>query len=340
ILPDHTDLEGLQLFRIGPSVPSEAFWSGYGFALRQPAVEPVVNSIDLTDFSTKLAARVGILDGYNDAINAGLLGGIRLRGKGFNYELEPDKEYDKEDLWDRLCKGATIALSGGTEEHGLDWFREHGHYTVDYPLIRHFLHPVMKRWGLRYEIPYQEGIQRIGEQLANRLGEQDIHFWDQQLGEYQALPKCEDFSQVWQESCRAQGVDPDDYGFWLINTRSMQYAWGSNAALPLMAEAARNVPGFKGALINKGVAEEMGIKQDDVITIESMHAKVRARAVLREGVRPDVVVFTGQFGHWKTPFARDLAIPNLNSLTAPETTTLDSGGSASDVVKVRIRKEA
>ncbi len=340
ILPDHTDLEGLQLFRIGPSVHSEAFWSGYGFALRQPAVEPVVNSIDLTDFSTKLAARVGILDGYNDAINAGLLGGIRLRGKGFNYELEPDKEYDKEDIWDHLCKGATMALSEGTEEHGLDWFREHGHYAVDYPLIRHFLHPVMTRWGLRYEIPYQEGIQRIGEQLANRLHEQDIHFWDQQLGEYQALPKCEDFSQVWQESCRARGVDPDDYGFWLINTRSMQYAWGSNAALPLMAEAARNVPGFKGALINKGVAEEMGIKQDDVITIESMHAKVRARAVLREGVRPDVVVFTGQFGHWKTPFARDLAIPNLNSLTDPETTTLDSGGSASDVVKVRIRKEA
>ena len=84
----------------------------------------------------------------------------------------------------------------------------------------------------------------------------------------------------------------------------------------------------------------MGIKSDDVITIESMHAKVRARAVLRQGVRPDTVVFTGQFGHWKTPFAKDLAIPNLNALTAPETTTLDSGGSASDVVKVRIRKEA
>ncbi len=50
----------------------------------------MVNSIDLTDFSTKLAAKVGILDGYNDAINAGLLGGVRLRGKGFNYALEPD----------------------------------------------------------------------------------------------------------------------------------------------------------------------------------------------------------------------------------------------------------
>ena len=340
ILPDHTDLEGLQLFRIGPSVHSEAFWSGYGFALRQPAVEPVVNSIDLTDFSTRLAAKVGILEGYNDAINAGLLGGVRLRGKGFNYELEPDTEYSKEEINDRLCKASTMALSGGRDEHGLEWFREHGHYAVDYPLIRHFLHPVISRWGLRYELPYQEGIRRIGEELGNRLHEQDIHWWDEQLHEYQALPKCEDFSQIWQKACRDQGVDPDEYGFWLVNTRSMQYAWGSNAAIPLMAEAAKNVPGFKGALINTGAAEKMGIKQDDIITIESMHAKVRARAVLREGVRPDTVVFTGQFGHWKTPFARDLEIPNLNPLTDPATSSLDAGGSLSDVVKVRIRKEA
>lgn len=127
--------------------------------------------------------------------------------------------------------------------------------------------------------------------------------------------------------------------FWLINTRSMQYAWGSNAALPLMAEAAKNVPGFKGALINTRVAQGLGIKEMDRIVIESPHARVRARAVLREGVRPDTVVFTGQFGHWKTPFARDLGIPNLNALTVPDMDLIDSGGSTSDITKVRIRKE-
>ena len=50
------------------------------------------------------------------------------------------------------------------------------------------------------------------------------------------------------------------------------------------------------------------------------------------------MVFTGQFGHWKTPFAKDLGIPNLNALTAAKTTVLAAGGSASDVVKVRITK--
>ena len=339
ILPDHTDLEGLQLFRIGPSVHSESFWNAYGFALRQPVVEPVVNSIDMTDFATELAARVGILKEYSDAINAGLIGGLRLRGKNFNYALDANKQYSKEDIWDRLCKAATMTLSNGKEEHGLEWFKQNGYYAVDYPLIRHFLHPVMFRWGLRYEIPYQENIKRIGQELANRLHENDIHWWDEQLEEYQAFPKCEDFSKIWDECYRKAGANPDDYNFWLVNTRSMQYAWGSNAAIPIMAEVAKNVSGFKGALINKSVAEDLDIRENDIITIESIYSKVRARAVLREGVRPDTVVFTGQFGHWKTPFARDLGIPNLNSLTCPETTVIDAGGSSSDVVKVRIERE-
>ena len=138
--------------------------------------------------------------------------------------------------------------------------------------------------------------------------------------------------------CEMAGADPDDFQFWLINTRSMQYAWGSNAGMPLMAEAAKHVPGFKGALINKTVAQEMGLEEGDIMSIESSHAEVEARAVLREGVRPDTVVFTGQFGHWITPFAKDLGVPNMNTLIGPNKKMLDAGGSLSDVVKVRIQK--
>ncbi|MEE8452976.1 MAG: molybdopterin-dependent oxidoreductase [Thermoguttaceae bacterium] len=339
ILPDHTDLEGLQLFRIGPSVHSESYWTSYGFALRQPVVEPVVNSMDMTDFSTEVADRVGLLEDYNGAINAGLILGIRLKGDASDHELQAGKKYDTEEIWDRLCKAATMALSDGKEERGLSWFQENGYYAVPYPQIRHYLHPVMVRWGLRYELPYQENIRRVGEELANRLHENDIHWWDDQLVEYQTFPECEDFTKIWEDACRQVGADPADYDFWLVNTRSMQFAWGSNVAVPMMAEAAKRVSGFKGALINRSVAEKLGIKEDDIITIESFHGRVRARAVPREGVRPDTIVFTGQFGHWKTPFARDLGIPNLNVLTDPKTLVMDSGGSLADVVKVRVRKE-
>ncbi|MEW5815403.1 MAG: molybdopterin dinucleotide binding domain-containing protein, partial [Spirochaetota bacterium] len=339
ILPDHTDLEGLQLLRVGPSVHSESLWNAYGFALRQPAVEPIVNSIDMTDLATELALRVGMLSEYNRAINAGVLFGVRLTDKKYNYELDPDKKYSKEEIWDRLCKAATMVLSEGKDEFGLNWFRENGYYTVPYPYIRYFLHPVMVRWGLRYEIPYQENIMRIGKELGNRLGEHNIHWWDHQLKEYEALPTCEDFSEVYDNLCKKAGKNSQDYKFWLVNTRSMQYAWGSNAAIPMMAEAAKNVPGFKGALLNSSAAARMGIRENDTITISSIYASVKARAILREGVRPDTVVFTGQFGHWKTPFARELGIPNLNSLINIEPAAMDSGGSLADIVKVKITKE-
>jgi phenylacetyl-CoA:acceptor oxidoreductase len=338
ILPDHTDLEGLQLIRIGPSVHSESIWKGIGFALRQPATEPVVNSIDLTDFATELAARVGILDEYYDALNAGLMLGLRLKGKNYNYELKSDKKYSREEIWDSLCRAATMILSEGKDDHGLEWFKENGYYSIHYPYIRHFLHPVIVRWGLRYEIPYQENIMKIGEELGARLHENKMNWWDHQLKEYEALPKCEDYTQIWEEEVRKAGAKPKDYNFWLVNTRSMQYAWGSNAAIPMMAEVAKNVAGFKGAIINSTRAKKMKIKENDTISIESIDGKVKARAILREGVRPDTVVFTGQFGHWKTPFAKDLGIPNLNTVAIPSSSTLDAGGSSADIVKVKIRR--
>ena len=176
-------------------------------------------------------------------------------------------------------------------------------------------------------------------ELAARLHENGFQWWDDQLDEYSAFPECIDFSTVWDEDCRASGCDPDEYRFWLVNTRSMQYAWGSNASIPLMAEAAKHVPGFKGMLINTRVAEGLGISEGDIVKITSPASQIKARAVLREGVRPDTVVFTGQFGHWKTPFAKDLGIPNFNALTKPSRTLLDSGGSLADVIKVKIEKD-
>lgn len=41
ILPEGSDLESLQLFRLGPSTHSEAYWERYGFSLRQPGGKPL-----------------------------------------------------------------------------------------------------------------------------------------------------------------------------------------------------------------------------------------------------------------------------------------------------------
>ena len=61
LLPDCTDLEGLQLLRIGGTKYVEQFWDHQGFALRDPAVPPQGEARDFTWISTELAQRTGLL---------------------------------------------------------------------------------------------------------------------------------------------------------------------------------------------------------------------------------------------------------------------------------------
>ena len=72
LLPDCTDLEGLQLLRIGGTKYIEQFWDHQGFALRDPAVPPQGEARDFTWIATELARRTGLLEEYNAAINRGV----------------------------------------------------------------------------------------------------------------------------------------------------------------------------------------------------------------------------------------------------------------------------
>src|SRR6516165_8918139 len=79
LLPDCTDLEGLQLLRIGGTKYVEQFWDYQGFALRDPAVPPQGEARDFTWIATELAKRTGLLAEYNAAINKGAAG-VKLSG--------------------------------------------------------------------------------------------------------------------------------------------------------------------------------------------------------------------------------------------------------------------
>jgi phenylacetyl-CoA:acceptor oxidoreductase len=90
-------------------------------------------------------------------------------------------------------------------------------------------------------------------------------------------------------------------------------------------------------MLNRGAARRLGIAEGDLIEVESPTGKTRGYAILREGVRPDVAVMLQQFGHWATPFARDLEMPSLNQVATMDLTLTDATGSGADLVPVRIR---
>jgi phenylacetyl-CoA:acceptor oxidoreductase len=338
LLPEATDLESLQLYRVGGTKYIEQYWRHTGWAIRQPVVVPPCDTRDLTDVATELARRTGLLDRYLEALNRGAGTTVPLRGPGWDHALTPGTVPGVEQIWDRVCRAATRSLTGGAVEHDLDWFRQHGAFFVPFPETRYYLHAAMKARGLRYELPYQERIRRIGTELSARLHERGITWWDVQLDEYQALPAWKDFPDVWRSAARTAGRTPDDFPLWLLTSRSMQYSWGSNVSLPVLADVARNVRGHFGVMLNRGTARDLGIAEGDRVEITSPTGRTEGRAILREGVRPDVAVVLQQFGHWATPFARDLDMPSLNQVAAMDLALTDATGSGADLVPVAIRR--
>ena len=105
-------------------------------------------------------------------------------------------------------------------------------------------------------------------------------------------------------------------------------------------EVAQNIAGHKGVIINRTRARELGISDGSRVLIESATGHTEGVAVLREGIRPDTLLMIGQFDHWITPFARDLKLPSLNSLSAIAMSLTDSTGSSADLVRVNIRPAA
>jgi phenylacetyl-CoA:acceptor oxidoreductase len=192
--------------------------------------------------------------------------------------------------------------------------------------------------GLRFEMPYQERLFRIGKELENRLHEKGINWWDNQLHEYQFMPKWKDFPGIWEQSVVKAGKDLKEYRFWLLTSRSMQYSWGGNVGIQMIKEVADNIAGHRGVIINASTAAELGIEEGDTVEIASHLRSVKGLAVLRQGIRPDTMLMVGQFQHWATPFAKDFDVPSMNSLTPMEMDLTDATGSSADIVRVSLRK--
>lgn len=338
LLPESTDLESTQLIRIGGTKFSENFWRYDGWTIRQQTIDPVYDTHDMSDIVTRLAEEAGILDEYIDWINKGAAGNRLARKDAYDFSLPKGRPPKSEEVWDAMCKAASHDLSGGEEVHDLAWFRENGFMLKPFDQLDWYLYPAMEDQGLRFELPYQERVTRHGRQLAHRLREIGVDWWEKQLEEYEFMPTYERFTEIWTDYVRDFGEDPEDYPFWALTARSFQYAWGANVGLPLINEVAGNIAGHKGVIINRKRGRELGLADGDEVVIQSVSGLTEGRCVLREGIRPDTVLMIGQFDHWKTPYAKDLNLPSLNSVTDLSLKLTDSTGSGSDIVRVKVYK--
>ncbi|UCG65904.1 MAG: molybdopterin-dependent oxidoreductase [Deltaproteobacteria bacterium] len=297
VLPEHTDLERFDLSTVQRDATAKKY---AGVILRQPIVEPLHNTMELSEILTELADRAGFLEEYNMAINA--LG--QHRGSGItlteDYKLDPKKKYSWVEIVDRACKSATNG------EHDLQWFRKNGAKLRPVSVEEQYdVHLEMMAKQLRHPIPYMELVKRTGEELAQNLRKIGIDWWP--TSEYVPLPV---YVPPILETV------PMDYDLYVTTCRLPQYTFASNAECPWELEVSENVPGQGGDIIvNAGTASERGIKDGDEVWIESDVGKVKGRVRLSEGIRPDTLLIPAEFGHWATPVARDTKRASLTPLT-------------------------
>ena len=338
LLPEATDLESTQVIRVDASRSMEQFWDYRGVALRQSAVAAQGETRDFTWISTEIAKRTGLLKEYNAALNRGTAGVAPLKGNGYDFSLDPDREHAPEEIWNAVCRAATTELSGGKETHDLAWFKEHGFFAIPMSRFEWYLTLTMEKQGLRYEMPYQERLLRIGRELGNRLHEHGMKWWDEQLSEYSALPEWHDAAAHWERSLVKAGAKLEDFPLWLLTSKSMQYHAGGNVGIQLMREVSQNVRGSTGVIMNTATAGRYGIAEGDRVEIRSQIGVTYGKAALAQGVRPDTLVILGQFDHWATPYAKDLDMPSLNTIAPMSLDLIDATGSGADLVRVALRR--
>jgi phenylacetyl-CoA:acceptor oxidoreductase len=313
VLPEQIEFERyMPYFNIRNACHKKYFM----LALGQPVVTPV-NTMNINDMLIELADRIGMLDEFNELVNQ------KMSLKDTN-KLEPGKKYTWMEITDRLCKSYT------NNAYDLEWFKKNGALVRPVDVEEQYdIHLAMKAQKLRYPIPYMEEVKKVGEELTQNLAKVGIDWWP--TNEYTALPTY--FPSKLDEV-------PSEYDFYVTTCRAIMFSYGSNMGLPWMNEIAKHVTGVEDILMNADAAEVRGIKEGDEIWVESPVGKVKRKVKLCQGIRPDTLLITGQFGQWAMPIAKDTGRVTLSTLVPIDYSWTDPviGVQQGLVVKAKVYK--
>lgn len=287
VLPEQVEFERyMPYFNIRSALHKKYFM----MAFAQPVVNPL-NVMNINDILIELADRVGMLDDFNRVLN-------ERAGFSGSYQLEPGKKYTWQEITDRYCRFYT------NDKYDLQWFKENGALVRPVSIEEQYdIHLGMKELKLRYPIPYMEVVKRTGEEMARNLGEKGIDWWPTE--EYTALPTY--FPSKLDEL-------PPEYDLYVTTCRSIMFSYGQNLGLPWMNELGKHLIDQMSIMINAETATARGIEDREVIWVESTAGKLKGEARLCQGIRPDTLLISGQFGQWTTPLARDTGRVTLSTL--------------------------
>ncbi len=277
VFPDLTYLEAWQF--------SPSRWTPVSShtAIRQPLTNAYNIPLDAWGIIWQLAKRTGIRDEYIKAIN-----------KKFKLKKQPlntGRDY--------VSKDAVKAL----------WREKTGKpfsYAIEHAFIG-------KR--LNVEEMYLHGVEKI----YKGPGKPKMKLYaDQLLGTYNNVVKTVKKHNIknidlkkYKIACsplpRKEHAFPTPHReakqlpFYLLTYKRMyRNQAGNTAQNPILNRLGDSDENY--ILINTKTAEDMGVKNDQQLVIESRLGKAQGKARLSQGIRPDVVAVSYHYGHWSSGF--------------------------------------
>jgi molybdopterin-containing oxidoreductase family molybdopterin binding subunit len=236
------------------------------------------------------------------------------------YRLRPDRRYSWEeiaDIWARSVCG---------DDHGLEYFVEHGYYHTGTRRARHSY----PRIHSPARIPlYLEHFIDAGEGLRDYAQSRGIA-WD-----------TTDYTPVMEyRPCLTEAQSPPSYDLWVVNQKLPFTAGTYSAENPALMDLARRNGKVLTVGINRETAERKGIHDGEAIVLEAPGGKeAEGIARLTEGVHPECLAVPGMMG--RRAAGRQASVGkgiHVNHLLTYSFDHMDTVSAALDsCVKVRVR---
>ncbi|OLQ75573.1 molybdopterin oxidoreductase [Photobacterium proteolyticum] len=248
-------------------------------AIRQPATNAYNLEHDGYSIIWELARRLGILDDYVDQINTRW--GLKKYPfkKGKNYTAKEAVEL----IWKEKTKGKSFESA------------------IEKGFVGKHLAPSEIYWG---------GIEKV----FNGPGKPKMKFYADQLVETMALVRQtvaqHDIKSIDLEKYAVSlsplpqkehgfptpHLEANDYPFYLITFKHMYRNQSGNTSTNPILNALGPDTQENGVVINATIAAKKGIREGDIVVIETRIGKVQGKALLTQGIRPDTVGASYHFG--------------------------------------------
>ncbi|MDO8691505.1 MAG: molybdopterin-dependent oxidoreductase [Dehalococcoidia bacterium] len=284
VLPDTSFMERLDPNPNFPFIFNHPAGMGdWGWPIRQPLIEPVGQRRGFVDVMLELAHRVGISDPMNIAYNIY----FKLQEP---YVLKPGQNYNWTEISDRILR------NNFGDDKGVEWFKEKGVITWPKKVEEVYWSPfVPVRIPIYYE--FFQTLEEKSRPIAEKFG------FKMDFSRHKPLPD-------WLP-CPSHEVKDPQYDLWSFYYRDILHTNSFTMENPWLDEAAQMNPYSYFFSINADVAKKKGLKDGDMIWVESNTGrKIKGRVKLTEGIHPEGLGVAAMCGHWSAnqPVARGKGI--------------------------------